>query len=92
MCWFPILRNVIFNKLDLVNPEQETKQMLFRSISEDKWTIIENFVKRMFSNKIWIDKEPNIDVVLGNKKLELTDKLFKEKGFTTEWILGINTR
>ena len=89
MVWFPMLRNVIFNKLDLVNTE-EAKRIFFRNIPEDKWSLIENFVKRMFSHQIWIEKDTNIDVVFGNKKQEYTKGLFAQKGFTTNWIVGIN--
>lgn len=90
MAWFPMLRDVVYNKLDLVNPE-EAKQIFFRNVSEDKWALIESFVKRMFSHQIWIEKDTNIDVVFGNKKLDYTKELFVQKGFTTQWILGINT-
>jgi hypothetical protein len=89
MAWFPILRDVVYNKIDLVNPE-EAKQIFFRHVPEDKWTLIEKFVKRMFKHQIWFEKDTNIDVVLGNKKLEYTQKLFAQKEFTTQWILGIN--
>jgi len=65
----------------------EAKYLLFRSISEEKWTNI----KRMFSHQIWLEKDPNIDVVLGNQNMELTKELFVQKGFTTQWILGIGS-
>ncbi len=87
--WFPILRDVIYNKLDLVNPE-EAKKLLFRFIAGDKWTLIEKFIERVFSHGIWIEKDTNIDVAFGNKKLEVTQQLFERKGFTTQWVLGIN--
>jgi len=90
MAWFPILRDVIYNKLDLVNPEEAT-QTFFRNVSEDKWALIEKFVERMFSHQIWIEKDINIDVVFGNKKLEYTKQLFVNKGFTIQWILGLKT-
>jgi len=69
----------------------EAKYLLFRSISEEKWTNIENYIKRMFSHQIWLEKDPNIDVVLGNKNMELTKELFIQKRFTTQWILGIGS-
>ncbi|MEX2117535.1 MAG: hypothetical protein WEB37_11665 [Bacteroidota bacterium] len=90
MAWFPMLRDVIYNKLDLVNPE-ESKHILFRNISEEKWTVIEQYIRRMFSHVMWMNRDVNIDVVLGNKKLEVTQRFFAEKGFTTHWILGINS-
>jgi hypothetical protein len=37
---------------------------------EDKWALIEKFVKRMFTHQIWIEKDTNIDVVFGNKQME----------------------
>jgi len=74
----------------LVNPE-EAKKIFFRNIHEDKWSLIDQFIKRMFSHQMWVEKDINIDVVLGNKKLEYTKTLFTQKGFTTQWILGINT-
>jgi len=88
MAWFPMLRNVIFNKLDLINPN-ESSRILFRNISAEKWDLIEKFVEKLFSHKIWIDRDPNIDIVIGNKKAELTKKLFDEKGLTDKWILGL---
>jgi hypothetical protein len=87
MGWFPMLRNIVFNKLDLVNPD-DAKRIFFRTIPIDKWDTIQKFVVRMFSHKIWIEKDTNIDVVLGNKKKEYTDKLFADKEFTTPKILG----
>jgi len=88
--WLPMLREVIFNRLGIWNPD-EARYLLFRSISEEKWTNIENYIKRMFSHQIWLEKDPNIDVVLGNQNMELTKELFFQKGFTTQWILGIGS-
>jgi len=88
MAWFPLLRNVIFNKLDLINPN-EAERILFRNILEEKWKLIDGYVDRMFSHKIWIDKDPNIDIVIGNKKSELTRKLFEDNGLTDKWVLGL---
>ena len=45
----------------------------------------------MFEHKIWIEKDANIDVVIGNKKQDLTNQLFKDKGFTREWVLAMPT-
>lgn len=88
MAWLPILRNIIFNKLDLVNTK-EVDRILFRSISNEKWAVIENFIDKMFSHKIWLDKDPNIDIVLGNKKGDITKELFDQHGFTDRWVLGL---
>ncbi|MBZ0199577.1 MAG: HNH endonuclease [Ignavibacteriaceae bacterium] len=88
MVWFPMLRDIIYNKLDLVNPD-ESKIILFRSIPDEKWQIIDQFIKKLFSHPMWVDNDANIDVVLGNKKAELTKELFKKKGFTVEWVLGL---
>lgn len=88
MAWFPILRNVIYSKLDLIGPDEGNK-ILFRNISFEKWEIISKYIDKMFSHKIWIDRDPNIDIVIGNKKAELTKKLFDEKGLTDKWILGL---
>jgi hypothetical protein len=88
MAWFPILRNVIHNKLDLIDTN-ESSRILFRNIPTEKWNLIEKFIDKMFSHKIWIDRDPNIDIVIGNKKAELTKKLFDEKGLTDKWIVGL---
>lgn len=90
MVWFPMLRDVIYNQLGIYNPE-EAKYLLFRNISDEKWIVLENYINKMFSHKIWMERDTNIDVVLGNKKLELTKDLFIQKGFTIQWVLGINT-
>jgi len=88
MAWFPLLRNVIYNKLDILDPK-EAERILFRNITFEKWKLIDGFVEKMFSHKIWIDKDPNIDLVIGNKKAELTKKLFEDIGLTDKWILGL---
>lgn len=90
MVWFPMLRDVIYNKLDIYTPEQ-ANYLLFRNISDEKWTVLEKYINRMFSHKIWMERDTNIDVVLGNKKMKPTKDLFIQKGFTTQWILGINS-
>ncbi|MCX6165684.1 MAG: hypothetical protein NTU73_12630 [Ignavibacteriae bacterium] len=43
----------------------------------------------MFSHKRWLDKDMNIDIVLENKKAEITKKLFDKKGFTEIRIFGL---
>lgn len=88
MAWFPILRNVIFTKLDLINLNESDK-ILYRNIPPEKWELIGKFIEKMFSHKIWIDRDPNIDIVFGNKKAEITKNLFDEKKFTDKWILGM---
>jgi len=90
MVWFPILRDIVFNKLDLLNPDKEAKQIFFRNIPNEKWLVIKYFLKRMFSHNIWVEKDTNIDIVIINKKYDNTKQLFSDKGFTTQWILGIN--
>ena len=89
MVWFPMLSNVIFNQLGIINPN-DARCLLFRDISEEKWTNINNYIRKMFSHRIWIERDPNIDLVLGNKKMELTRGLFLEKGFSIQWILGLD--
>jgi hypothetical protein len=88
MAWFPLLRNVIFNRLDLIDPK-EADRILFRNIAEEKWNLIDRHIEKMFSHKIWIDKDPNIDIVIGNKKSELTKDLFNNNGLTDKWVLGL---
>lgn len=88
MAWVPMLRNVIFSKLNLMNLN-ESERIFFRSISIEKWELIESLVDKMFSHKVWIDRDPNIDIVIGNKKSELTKKLFDDKGLTDRWIVGL---
>lgn len=86
MVWFPMLRDVVFNKLDLFETKEKDR-IFFRNIADKEWDKIRIFVNKMFAHKIWIERDPNIDVFLSNKKVEITDKLFKEKGFTIQWIL-----
>lgn len=88
MAWFPMLRNVIFSKLDVINPN-ESERILFRNISNEKWELIAKLVDKMFSHRVWNDRDPNIDIVIGNKKAELTKKLFDDKGLTGAWVVGL---
>ena len=88
MVWLPMLSNIIFNQLGIINPN-DSKCLLFRDISEEKWININNYIKKMFSHRISIERDPNIDLILGYKKKEPIQKLFSEKGFTIPWILGL---
>ena len=59
-----MLRAVIGAKLNLVDDE-EKRRVFFRPIDEETFIrLIEPLVSRLFSHKVWLDLDPEIDANL----------------------------
>lgn len=87
--WVPILRAVIAVKLNLIDDE-ERKRVFFRPIDETTFIqLVEPVVKRLFSHKIWLDPDPEIDANLRVNNPEHVKQFFKMRGLSAEWLLGV---
>jgi hypothetical protein len=63
-------------------------RVLFRSISDQHWGIIEGRVDKMFSHKIWDDPSPDVVAQLKINAAEQVRSFMASRGLTVNWILG----
>lgn len=87
--WVPMLRAVIAAKLTLID-DDERQKVFYREIDENKYiSTIEPIVKRLFSHKVWIDPDPEIDSNLRVNNLEHVKQFLNTKGLNPTWLMGI---
>lgn len=87
--WVPMLRAVIGAKLNLVDDE-EKRRVFFRPIDEETFIrLIEPLVSRLFSHKVWLDPDPEIDANLRVNNPDHVKQFFKSRGLSAQWLLGI---
>jgi hypothetical protein len=82
---------VIAAKLGLI--EDEDRHMVFYREIDDKTfkNIVEPTVKRLFSHKLWIDPDPEIDTNLRVNNTEHVKQFLNSKGFSSSWLMGIES-
>ncbi len=88
--WVILLRDVI--NAHLKHYDDEDKKIFFyRKISDDEFRFFRNFVKRIFSHKLWDDPDPLGEIAARLSKDDATTakNLFKEKGLTVLWVLNL---
>ncbi|MCG0274908.1 MAG: HNH endonuclease [Thermosediminibacteraceae bacterium] len=87
--WVPMLRAVIAAKLNLVDDEEKNR-VFFRQIDDETFaSVIEPVVNRLFSHKIWLDPDPEIDANLRVNNVDHVKQFFKSRGLSAQWLLGI---
>lgn len=87
--WVPMLRAVIAAKLNLID-DVERRRVFYREIDEHTFTaLIEPLVRRLFSHKIWVDPDPEIDNNLRVNNPEHVKQFFRARGLSPEWLLGV---
>lgn len=86
--WVPLLKDVIAQLLHLFESDEKEK-IFFREISEADFETIRGRVKRLFSHKIWLDPDTDVDVQLKINDPSVTRKFLKEKGLDASWVLGV---
>ena len=87
--WVPLLKDVIAQLLRLFESgEKET--IFFREISDTDFDAIRGRVKKLFSHKIWLDPDTDVDLQLKLNEPALTRKYLKEKGLDASWVLGVS--
>ncbi|GFP18747.1 hypothetical protein HKBW3S03_00252 [Candidatus Hakubella thermalkaliphila] len=86
--WAPMLRVVIAQALNLIDDE-ERRRVFFREVDEEAFGIIERYLKKLFSHKLWFDSDPEIDNNLRVNNPEHVKEFFRRRGLSPEWILGL---
>jgi hypothetical protein len=85
--WVPILRDVIAQVLQLYGEEDRTK-VLFRTISDQQWNLIEGRVEKLFSHKVWEDPNPDVASQLKINAADQVRSFLSSQGLTVNWVLG----
>jgi hypothetical protein len=69
--------------------EDQRSQFLYRRISDDEFDYFREFVRKLFSHKIWDDPDPTGEIAARLAKDDATTarSLFEEKGLTVHWLL-----
>jgi hypothetical protein len=86
--WTPLLKDVIAQVLRLFDREEKEK-IFFREIEKDDFERIRERVRRLFSHKIWIDPNPDIDRTLKINEPQITKEFLKKYGLDVGWVLGV---
>ena len=82
-----MLRDVIAQVL-LLFDAADRKQVLFRTVSDQQWTLIEGRIDRLFIHKIWDDPNPDVVFQLKINAVEQVRNFLTSQGLTVNWILG----
>jgi hypothetical protein len=85
--WVPMLKGVIAQVL-LLFDDPSRDRVLFRSISDQQWALIEGRVEKLFSHKIWEDPSPDVIAQLKINAVEQVRNFMASRGLTVNWILG----
>jgi len=86
--WVPMLKDTVVQVLRIFDSDKR-EEILFRSITEEEFELIHDRIRRLFSNKVWMDPDPNIDAQLKINEPSITKTFLNGKGLSTEWILGL---
>jgi hypothetical protein len=85
--WVPMLKSVIAQIL-LLFDDTSRDRVLFRSITDQQWALIEGRIDRLFSHKIWEDPSPEVVAQLKINAVEQVRSFLVSRGLTVNWILG----
>jgi hypothetical protein len=85
--WVPMLRDVIAQVLQLYD-KSEREKILFRSINDQQWLLIDGRIERLCSHKIWDDPSPDVAAQLKVNAVEQVRNFLTTRGLTVNWVLG----
>jgi hypothetical protein len=68
--------------------EVERDKVLFRSITDQQWSLIDGRIDRLFAHKIWDDPSPDVVAQLKINAMEQVRNFMASRGLTVNWILG----
>jgi hypothetical protein len=85
--WVPMLSDVLAQVLQLYDAGDREK-VLFRTISDYQWALIDGRVERLFAHKIWDDPNPDVASNLKVNSVEQVRSFLASQGLTVNWILG----
>jgi hypothetical protein len=85
--WVPMLRDVVAQVLQLYG-EMDRNKVLFRSINDQQWALIEDRLEKLFSHKIWDDPNPEVASQFKVNAVEQVRGFMLTHGLTVNWVLG----
>lgn len=87
--WSILLKDAINTHLRHYT-EEERARFFYRRVLQDEFSYFRQFVKKIFSHKIWDDPDPSGEIAARLAKDDATTakSLFEEKGLTVHWVLG----
>lgn len=84
--WVPFLRDAIAPALQLFDTE-DRERLLYRTLEDSQFAVIEKLLDRLFSHKVWEDPDPELkDLRYDNA--ERAKEMLRKCGLTPTWILG----
>lgn len=87
--WVPYLADAIAPALSIFEREQR-KKLFYRPISDAQFGSIERLVDRLFSHKIWVDPDPELNDLRYDSP-DRAKEILSRQGLTPGWILGQST-
>jgi hypothetical protein len=87
--WVILLRDAINTHLRHYTDE-ERERFFYRRVVEDEFHYFRQFVKKIFTHKIWDDPDPSGEITarLSKDDAATAKTLFEERGLTVQWVLG----
>ncbi len=87
--WTILLRDAINQHLRHYSDDQRST-FFYRNIADDEFEYFKQFVKKIFSHKIWDDPDPSGEIAARLSKDDATTakSLFEEHNLTAQWVLG----
>ena len=87
--WTMLLRDAINQHLRHYT-DDERSRFFYRRIPDSEFEYFRQFVKKLFSHKMWDDPDPTGEITarLARDDATTAKSLFEEKGLTVHWLLG----
>lgn len=89
--WVILLRDVINQHLRHYTDE-ERRRFFYRRIPDNEFDFFKQFVRKIFSHKIWDDPDPSGEITarLARDDATTARNLFEDRGLTVQWVLGVS--
>jgi hypothetical protein len=88
--WVPLLKDAVAQILQLYESDEKEK-IFFREIAEGNFELIRGRIKRLFSHKLWIDSNTEIDEKLKINEPKITKQFLRDNGLQASWVLGADS-
>ena len=84
--WVPILRDAMAPALQVFDHDERSR-LLYRELDDRDFTVIERLLDRLFSHKVWVDANPDLND-LRYDNAERGKEILRREGLSAHWILG----
>jgi len=88
--WVPLLKDVVAQILQLYESDEKEK-IFFRETSEGNFGLIRGRIKHLFTHKLWIDPNTDIDAKLKINEPKITKQFLRDSGLQASWVLGTDS-